>query len=55
MSWRSFAASWASGRVSALYQGILCITGYHHGHCEAQKVVGIDGSLVAALIKLSSP
>ena len=26
-----------------------------HGHCEAQKVVGIDGSLVAALIKLSSP
>ena len=27
-----------------------------HGHCdEAQKVVGIDGSLVAARIKLSSP
>ena len=26
-----------------------------HGHCEAQKVVGIDGSLVAAQIRLSSP
>ena len=26
-----------------------------HGHCEAQKAVGIDGSLVAARIKLSSP
>ena len=26
-----------------------------NGHCEAQKVVGIDGSLVAAQIRLSSP
>ena len=26
-----------------------------HGHCEAQKVVGIGGSLVAARIRLSSP
>ena len=28
-----------------------------HGHCEAQKAkaLGIDGSLVAARIKLSSP
>jgi hypothetical protein len=26
-----------------------------HGHCEAQKVVGIDGSLVATQIRLSSP
>ena len=26
-----------------------------HGHCEAQKVVGIDGSLVATQIRLKQP